>query len=221
MHLDSARELKKVLLDSVVTQLATPIQARQLGVPARPSTAGAGTPATIALGAVRKKKHDFILAVRVQQRALENSKHIATIRTRARGEVEVRYIGRVAKRAAPWHQQRNRPLRMGGSAGHFKITAGTLGCFVQDRQTSAVLLLSNNHVLANENRAKIGDNILQPGAFDGGENPTDAVGTLAHFIKLKRTGVNSLDCAVAVVKEGIGTNHRNLTGIGKLAGLGD
>jgi hypothetical protein len=59
----------------------------------------------------------------------------------------------------------NRPLRIGGSVGHFKITAGTLGCFVRARIGDALHILTNNHVLADENRAKVGDAILQPGAF--------------------------------------------------------
>ena len=59
--------------------------------------------------------------------AVENSHQIDTIRKRAKGEVEVRYIGKVTKRAArPWHQKTTRPLRIGASLGHFKITAGTL-----------------------------------------------------------------------------------------------
>jgi hypothetical protein len=42
-----------------------------------------------------------------------------------------------------------------------------------------VYALSNNHVYANENAAAIGDNVLQPGPYDGGTNPADAIGTLA------------------------------------------
>lgn len=160
MQLDSARTLKQALTETVLASLTTPVHARLIGVAARPVASVSGVPATIALGIVRKKKQDFALAVRIQQRALEDSKQVATIRKQAQGEVDVRYIGRVTKQAVPWHQQRNRPLRLGGSVGHFKVTAGTLGCFVRDRTTGAVLILSNNHVLANENRAKKGDNIL-------------------------------------------------------------
>ena len=86
----------------------------------------------------------------------------------AKGEVDVRYIGLVEKRAGPWHRQRRRPLCIGCSVGHFNVTAGTLGAFVRPRGGGPLAILSNNHVLANENRGKKGDDILQPGAIDDG-----------------------------------------------------
>ena len=132
----------------------------------------AATPPTMALGVVRKGKQDFRLAVRVQKRGLENSPQVESIKKKAKGEVNVRYIGEVTKRAAvPWYQKMTRPLRIGASIGHFKITAGTLGGFVRSRDDSTMLILSNNHVLANENKAKKGDAIIQPGPFDGGQDP--------------------------------------------------
>jgi hypothetical protein len=221
MQLDSARELKKDLTDTVVAPLTTPIHTRTFGVAARPLTNLGGGLATIALGIIRKKKRDYGIAVRVQQRVLEGSKHVELIRKRAKGEVEVRYIGRVAKRALTWHHQRNRPLRIGSSIGHFRITAGTLGCFVRDRGTGAVLILSNNHVLADENRSREGDNILQPGRLDDGQDPADKVGALFHFLKLRRGGGNRVDAAVAAVSDGVEYDYHKLTGLGKLAGAGD
>jgi hypothetical protein len=50
----------------------------------------------------------------------------------------------------------------GISIGHFRVTAGTLGCLVQDRDGNR-FILSNNHVLADENKAEVGDVILQAG----------------------------------------------------------
>lgn len=72
----------------------------------------------------------------------------------------------------------------GVSAGHFAITAGTLGAIVKDRMTGEKLLLSNNHVFANSNDAQLGDAILQPGPADGGQNPGDQVARLERFIPL-------------------------------------
>jgi hypothetical protein len=40
--------------------------------------------------------------------------------------------------------------------GHFKITAGTIGAIAREKKTGRDVILSNNHVLANENAAKIG-----------------------------------------------------------------
>ncbi len=221
MQLDSARQLKQVLMDSILPSLTAPAHVRALGVSARPLADTVGGPATIALGIVPKKRQEFALAVRIQHRSLENSKQVETIRKQAKGEVEVRYVGRVVKRAVPWHQDRNRPLRIGGSVGHFKITAGTLGCFVRARGGDAISMLSNNHVLANENRAKKGEAILQPGRVDEGQTPADVVGVLSEFIRLKKIGANAIDAALASLKDGLAYNHRNLTGVGKLAGLGD
>ena len=45
-------------------------------------------------------------------------------------------------------------------------------------------ILSNNHVLANSNKAKPGDTILQPGPYDGGVDPTDRIGILDRFVPI-------------------------------------
>lgn len=81
--------------------------------------------------------------------------------------------------------QRQRPLKAGISIGHKDITAGTLGYFfARDEDT---YILSNNHVLCNENRGKIGDEILQPGPYDGGNIPNDVCGALVDFVPIQFT----------------------------------
>ena len=91
-----------------------------------------------------------------------------------------------------------RPVPIGVSTGHPAITAGTIGCRVRDA-SGAVYALSNNHVYANENLASIGDNVLQPGPYDGGVNPTDAIGTLSAFVPIKFDGSdNTVDAAIAL-----------------------
>ncbi len=72
------------------------------------------------------------------------------------------------------------PAPNGYSIGHPNITAGTLGAVVRDASNQCYIL-SNNHVLADVNNAAIGDNTLQPGPFDGGQNPQDAIASLADF----------------------------------------
>lgn len=81
--------------------------------------------------------------------------------------------------------KRWRPLVGGVSIGHPNITAGTLGLTFDDG--ARVLLLSNNHVLANSNAAKAGDQILQPGPHDGG-GPNDAIGRLLRFVPIAMDG---------------------------------
>ncbi len=84
-----------------------------------------------------------------------------------------------------------RPAPPGVSIGHYRITAGTFGCVVRDRNSGARLILSNNHVLANENNAQIGDAILQPGPADNGHNPQDQLATLLRFVPLHFEGETS------------------------------
>ena len=79
-----------------------------------------------------------------------------------------------------------RPAPGGVSIGHPSITAGTLGCLV--RKNGETLILSNNHVLAAENAAAIGDPILQPGAYDGGSDPADRIAVLAKRPKITLIG---------------------------------
>jgi hypothetical protein len=124
--------------------------------------------------------------------------------------VDVRYIGRVEKLQALAVRERHRPLLAGTSVGHRDITAGTLGCFV--RAAGEIGLLSNNHVLADENRAAIGDAILQPAPSDGGEAADDAVARLAEFVPLEVAGANRLDCAFATLVEGVDVDP---TGFGR------
>ncbi len=77
--------------------------------------------------------------------------------------------------------ERWRPAPGGVSIGHYQITAGTLGAVVH--RGGERLILSNNHVLANGNRAAIGDTILQPGPADGG-GVADGIAALAAFVPI-------------------------------------
>ena len=224
MELDSVRSLKDALRRSVVSPLASSLAVKSLGLQAGPTASLPAAPPTLALGVSRAsgKKNQFILAVRIQRRGLENSPQVELIKKQAKGEVDVQYIGIPTKRAAvPATQKKARPLKIGASIGHFKITAGTLGGFVRSRDDGSVLILSNNHVLANENKGKKGDPVLQPGAIDGGVNPDDKVGELLRFVRFKREAANLVDCALATIDAEVKFDPRTLTGIGKLAGLGD
>ncbi|HEY5752320.1 MAG TPA: hypothetical protein VIT21_04165 [Chthoniobacterales bacterium] len=222
MNLDSVRELKQTLVVRVLQKIETIISARPaFGRAARPVARAAEPPRTLALGVSRKGKADFQLAVRVQRRIFEDSPEVDLITKRAKGEVDVRYVGGIQKHARRWYQQRQRPALIGCSVGHFKITGGTLGCFVQPRTGGGVCILSNNHVLADENRARKNDAILQPGTFDEGADPDDTIAMLTRFVRLKRSGRNLVDCAIATVNEGITFDRARLRGLGKLAGLSD
>ncbi len=94
--------------------------------------------------------------------------------------VEIGHVYAYKARTDRW-----RPAKGGVSIGHYAITAGTLGAFVKDKSTGQVLILSNNHVLANSNDASIGDAILQPGPADGGSSPQDRIADLERFIRIQ------------------------------------
>jgi hypothetical protein len=94
-----------------------------------------------------------------------------------------------------------RPVPIGVSTGHPGVTAGTIGARVTDGLQ--VFALSNNHIFANNNSGRAGDNFLQPGVADGGRNPEDALGTLYDFEPIGWCGgitcpLNKLDAALAL-----------------------
>jgi hypothetical protein len=94
--------------------------------------------------------------------------------------------------------EKSRPAEGGYSVGHVDITAGTIATAVYrilpggsvnpPRHGMGIpkryYILSNNHVLANSNDARAGDLILQPGPFDGGTDPEDAIARLSAYIPI-------------------------------------
>ena len=93
---------------------------------------------------------------------------------------------------------RNRPTSCGVSVGHPNVTAGTLGCIVEKNDKHYIL--SNNHVLADCNRAVMGDRITQPGSADRGVSPADDLATLSDFRPIDFTGTaNEIDAAIALI----------------------
>jgi hypothetical protein len=250
MKLDSARALKEQLMIDVVVPLAAAASARVARSGARRAPSGraiagaevehtiavAADPVhevspiqrSIALGIVPSssvnKPDKYRLAVRVQRESLLDSSFVEKIQRDAKGEADVRFVGRIGKRgkrskirggaaredaaprasAVPWYRGCARPLQIGVSIGHFDVTAGTLGAFVRASRGSGYHVLSNNHVLANEDDASAGDEIVQQGALDGGRRSRDTVGTLrTGWIRLKKRSPNLVDCALAEIRDGI------------------
>lgn len=88
-----------------------------------------------------------------------------------------------------------RPAPGGVSIGHEDITAGTLGLVA--KHGDSLVILSNNHVLANSNQAQMGDDIYQPGPYDGG-TPVDKIATLYNYVMIDFLGgYNKIDAALA------------------------
>nr|WP_221203967.1 S1 family peptidase [Modestobacter versicolor] len=172
--------------------------ASALGVPTRWSG--------VALGLAPVGPGQVHLAIRLIDQS-DADVVLAGLDDAAKEEVDVRVIGPVRPFSSPtgWSpaelQRRVRPLRPGLSVSHPDVTAGTLGGFVRRPGSDGLLVLSNNHVLANSDAAVEGDLALQPGVADGG-TPTDRVGTLSGFVRFTDSG-NLVDAAVAALDPGI------------------
>jgi hypothetical protein len=95
-----------------------------------------------------------------------------------------------------------RPAQPGCSIG-FQVPgnqftmAGTFGALVRDDE--GIYVLSNNHVLADENRLSVGAPIFQPGLLDGGNSKTGQIAALTRFVTLQSASKNAVDCAIAEV----------------------
>ncbi len=112
--------------------------------------------------------------------------------------VEVKVTGLVMARTDPTARF-PRPVPTGVSTGHPSITAGTIGARVRDALGN-VYALSNNHVYADQNRAYLGDPVLQPGPFDDGQYPGDEIGVLDSYVPIdfSFSGYNLMDAAIAL-----------------------
>lgn len=103
-------------------------------------------------------------------------------------------------------KQRIRPVMGGFSVGYPRVTAGTIATCVYKGPVPGIpskyYILSNNHVLANCNNARVGDPILQPGRYDGGTYPRDMVARLSQWVNINwisgsHTPHNLVDAAIA------------------------
>ena len=109
----------------------------------------------------------------------------------------------------PNPRARMRPALPGSSigfriAGDRMVMGGTFGALV--RTSSRVYILSNNHVLADENRLPIHSPIYQPALLDHGVMATDQIAELTRFKKLRANAYNQIDAALATPL------NRNLVG---------
>jgi hypothetical protein len=219
LRLESLRDLKPSLKHTVFREISlSSKEADAQGLPPGVIADYKEPIPLLSLGVAPVGAGDYRVAVRVQHRGLEGGPHVDHIHRASKGEVDVRYVGRVVKQSS-WYQTKQRPLLIGASAGHIETIGGTIGCFVTPTGgDGSPRILSNNHVLANENRGKSGDDIVQPNTYDGGTR-NDRVGGLDRFIELARTGANTVDCAMATIGPGITVDAGTLTGVGTLAGM--
>lgn len=84
---------------------------------------------------------------------------------------------------------RIRPAQGGISVAHYNVTAGTITNIFRDytKPDLPKTLVSNNHVIAHSDYGEKGDEILQPGPYNGGTSPADVIATLERFYSLHTT----------------------------------
>jgi hypothetical protein len=118
-------------------------------------------------------------------------------------------------------RSRMRPARPGCSVGFryegaaaSKVMAGTFGAVVDFEGRTCIL--SNNHVLADENRLAPGKPIFQPGLLDGGDPAKDQIATLTRFLPLV-PGNNTVDAAIAAADDPNDVSPIVLPSVGRLA----
>lgn len=94
--------------------------------------------------------------------------------------------------------------------------------FVAGRKSPHYLaLLTNNHVIADENGNRSGDPIVQQGTLDGGTRAANLIGELWKYKKLSTSGTNLIDAALGYVYDDIDVDEQTIGLLGKLAGVGD
>jgi len=109
-----------------------------------------------------------------------------------------------------------RPVPIGVSTGNAnENSAGTIGCRVRGT-AGKVYALSNNHVYARENKAAIGEEVLQPGRYDGGRPTVDHLGNLSDYVEIvfSTSAENTVDAAIALTTTGLLRTDTPLNGYG-------
>lgn len=211
MKLSSCRDLKQKLQSRAYDLAATSIRERTYNVRKirgkrkRKVRAIEDTPVA-AIGVAPGNGDGYKLAVRIFRGAEHYRAELLRGLDRHMNEVDlvtgIQYKPRLTMKA-------------GGSIGHFKITAGTLGGFVEDDEN--YYMMSNNHVFANSNQCFGGDPILQPGALDAGSNAPALVGHLAKWFPLSKTARDGVDVAVATFTDNVEFfNPWDYTGVGRI-----
>jgi len=176
----------------------------------------------LALGiAPGPQPHQYKLAIRIARASQRRHELVTAISSMARSETDVRVTGLISAQGSkrPQTQDRYRPLRAGASVGHYQTPAGTLGFFA--RRGAEIGFVSNNHILADCNRANEMDPILQPGTTDGGEHPRDEIGELVTFVRLQTRGKNLVDAAFAKLVDEHNCGTCDVLGIGPISGIAD
>jgi hypothetical protein len=143
---------------------------------------------------VRSKKH----------RSLVPRRHLLPASVRSL-PVDVEQVGTFrASDGVPDPKTEVRPAQPGCSVGFTPpadgfAEAGTFGALV--KQGGSVFILSNNHVLADENNLQPGAPIFQPALLDDSNVGDHQIATLFSYATLLHGAANTIDCAIAQVAD--------------------
>src|SRR5712664_2916098 len=146
----------------------------------------------VAVTSASARRHQNVVGVGIAEKHVDEAGTFRAFRRSARRAV-------ASDATLPNPRARTRPAHPGCSIG-FRIPgdqfvmAGTFGAVV--RTSSQVYILSNNHVLADENRQPIHSPIFQPGLLDNGVIGTDQIAELSRFRKLWANKYNQIDAAL-------------------------
>jgi len=170
------------------------------------------------VGFSRGTKDDYRLELRVQREGSLAHEAALEFKKQAKGEANIMVVQRIAVPSVPAALdtkasddeglgRAKRPLHIGVSVGHKNSGPGTLGAFVGTSQGDGIL--SNCHVLGLSGRIDPGDDkaphyIYQPGKPDIEYLTSDErVAVLHKLSDISNDSANTVDAAVAVLKDGI------------------
>lgn len=196
MNLSNCRELKRQVLGRAYTapgDIAPDRRYRVRGVARAKDVGPEALGPVAAVGVAPLKGKQYKLAVRLFKGCERHRDSLMKGLGKYQSEIDLAIGIR--------YRPRQLTVRAGGSCGHFRITAGTLGGFVED--ASHYYIMSNNHVLANSNFCFGGDPILQPGPADVSGGKFSVIGRLDQWFPLSTTGTASFDVAIARFSESV------------------
>jgi len=155
-----------------------------------------------ALGVAVQPRSQFAIAVRAPSADQLRDDDLAMIRRRSSGEVSVQFTGAITPLTTVDASLAFSGVRLGASVAHWHCSAGTLGFFAHLKEDGAIGFVSNNHVIALEDRGAEGDDILHPAPRDGGRHPKDVIGHLAGNYPRLGQSRPRVDCAFARLAPG-------------------
>lgn len=193
MELSTAHEVKDQIRSGLVPLLWGP---RQRG------GGGEAMEGAIAVGIAPSPKESgqYLIAVRARSEGALPGVALDYLGKATRGDLDIRVTGPirapgpVAGPIAPAAS-----LSIGSSIGHCSGCAGTLGFFAKSRRGEPGFV-SNNHVIAAEDKGSDGDDILHPGGCSQGAVVGHLVG---NYPRLRRPGPVTVDCAFAGLSDGV------------------